>query len=368
MGKKNKKHLLKDIHIDEVSLVPGGLNQGAFVALTKINNEGDEKVIAKQSFNEALQTMELSEKIHEWMNNFYDMNQALRMAVSSIIRNPAITQKKAAIIESLSQFQAALNTTVVDADIMKGITAAFNTYNKENDEMKKDKKEKTVEDITKEFTDKLDKMKVDMKLYKSLSEMTDVEKEFYSGLKDKVKEAFLAKSTEDREVEISKAKESDESFEAHGQTIQKSVVGEESFKFMKAQHEENVKIKKDAAEEKTKRENVELAKEADEMLPTFPGSTEDKVTLFKSLNKMDKKTRKTTLKMLKKSNNIVGDLTKEKGHSNDGDDSKGDDKLTKMAKEYQEKHASENVSFAKAYTKVLDTPEGQEAYSEEENK
>lgn len=357
MNKKNKKHLLKRMKIDEVSMVPKGMNQEAFVILTKIQSEEDEEKFCKATFNEALQAMGLSQKIEEWMQKFYDMNEALRVSVRSIICDPAIKEKKTAIMESLSQFQSAIVDAVTDTDVINGVKEAFSKLKKE--ESKKMDFEKELEKVQAELKKAQDSL-ADMNTYKTMAEMTDAEKEFYKGIADEdQKKDFLKKSSKDRLEEISKAKKDDESFEAHGITVQKSKIDPELFALLKAMNEENKDTKEKLSKAEQETEDMKLAKKAEDELPFFPGDTKKKMEVYKGLQGMPEETRKTAMDMLKKSNDIVKSMTDENGVSGTIEDASDLEKLDKMAKDLSEK---DNIPFAKAYTKVLETKDGKAIY------
>jgi hypothetical protein len=111
-----EKTFIKTLNIVEVALTPQGSNPGAYVELFKSD---DHKRVAKQSFNEALMEMEISEKLEELMEAMYDTNMALRRSISDTIRNPAIKEKKTQIKENLNQFMSAMTSMVDDTDVIK---------------------------------------------------------------------------------------------------------------------------------------------------------------------------------------------------------------------------------------------------------
>lgn len=123
-GEKPKRHMLKDVEVTEVSSVGRGANQGAAVTLLK-TADGEE--VLKQSFDEALRDMGMSEKLMELMGDMFKMNRALRSSLHSIMEDPKVTDKKAALRESVSQFAGAMESVIQDTDVIKEIGKASKT-------------------------------------------------------------------------------------------------------------------------------------------------------------------------------------------------------------------------------------------------
>lgn len=117
-----KRSMLKDITVGEVSLVGRGANEGALVALAKAADGGD--ALLKQSFDEALMAMGMGEKAEQLLEEAYKMNGALRASLRSILADPKVSEKKAAIRESLAQFVAAMTSMVDDAEMIKSLEKA----------------------------------------------------------------------------------------------------------------------------------------------------------------------------------------------------------------------------------------------------
>lgn len=117
-----KRHLLKDIVVGEVSSCGRGANQGAAVTLLKAADG-----ITKSSFNDVLRSMGLSEKLRELLSDMFKMNGAMRDSLHSIMNDPEIKDKKAAIRESVTQFAQAMESVISDTDIIKEIAKAFKT-------------------------------------------------------------------------------------------------------------------------------------------------------------------------------------------------------------------------------------------------
>lgn len=124
-GDTTKRAMLKDITITEVSSVGRGANQGALVTMFKTAD--DEDLLLKQSFNEVMQEIGMSQHLRELLDDMFRMNMALRQSLRSILEDPGVTEKKAAIRESLQQFISAMEGILSDDNIVKEIQKAMKT-------------------------------------------------------------------------------------------------------------------------------------------------------------------------------------------------------------------------------------------------
>lgn len=96
---------LKDIELDEVSLVDKGANQHAHVVLMKSLSkdfpEAADAIGKAISFREAMNNDIASDKLGEMMEGFH-------RSIGSIMADESITNKSAAVAESAAQFHAAV--------------------------------------------------------------------------------------------------------------------------------------------------------------------------------------------------------------------------------------------------------------------
>lgn len=393
MKKDSKGNLLENMSIGEVSLCGKGANAGAHVSLFKSDETIEE--LAKQSFNEALSDMELSEQLDMLLNAFYDFSVAMRRSFSSIIRNPGITEKKTAIRESLNQFMTAMSGLIDGTDIIKGegnkwlnlsseetnqwieffeknkediinynnqIEGGFNMNELEKLQKKFDDLQKKQDDLQKEHDDKVKAAETECAKLKIVSKMDDSTKEFFNSLDEEGQADFLKKDEKKRAEDIAKSKTADETFTAHGRVIHKSVVGEDVYEVMKAQQAEIDAGKEIAKKEREKRETAEFTKTAETLYKNLPGDPKEKGKVLKAVNGFTKETRKALEAMLKAGNEAMNKakVFDELGSGEVGEDSP-EGRLNKMA----EKHAEDNdVSFAKAYSVIIKSKEGQKLYEE----
>jgi len=132
-----------------------------------------------------------------------------------------------------------------------------------------------------------------------------------------------------------------------GNEIRKSVVGEQTFNFMKAQAE--------------KIELAEFGKRAETEIPHLPGEQTLKAKCLRAISKLDKDIREGVEAMLKGGSAAVKSMTKSSGHSNPVANS-SEEKLEQLTKDLMAKDTK--LSHAEAYTKVLESTEGAELYRE----
>lgn len=104
-------------------------------------------------------------------------------------------------------------------------------------------------------------------------------------------------------------------------------------------------------------ETLEINKKADELLPNFKGTVEQRAKLLKSID-FDKE----LLEMLVAADKLFAGLTEEVGKADvDGSMKEPAEKLEAMAKAY----AAENkTTFEKGYAEVMNTAEGKALYKE----
>lgn len=352
-----KKYLLKNLKIDEVSVVGQGANQPAYVTLLKTENP---ESVCKQMFADVMQGMAVSEELGKILNSAWKMGDALYDSFHNILMNPLITDKKAKMQESFNQYIAAMSETITNTDVIKEIQRITKT---EGDVMSKEL-EKEVE-ILKKQNETTAGLLADAL---ALAGMSDVQKVHHAGLSTDEKAIFIKKSAAEMDAEIAKIEESKETYTTStGNVICKADVGDAAFNVFKAQDE---KIKAQDAE--IAKQNIEIAKQSEEAVlksfiakaetdyPNLPGTPESKGALLKSIDGLPEDQKTTALAMLKSGNETGIAVFKEIGAGGE-DVRKATEKLDALAKA---KATAENITFAKAYDAVLSTPEGEKLYAE----
>jgi hypothetical protein len=172
--------------------------------------------------------------------------------------------------------------------------------------------------MTVELQEKLDKSNKELEaaiaelaIAKSVCELTDTHKSHYLSLADDLKAAFLAKTVEEREAEITVAKSVDAVIytATDGTVFHKS----DDSRFVKLAKEADC-YKSDLAKAKSEKETLELTKRASEEFSNLPGSIDAHVALLKSVESIaDAAVRTDVENMLKAHNASMNSIFKQVG-------------------------------------------------------
>jgi len=149
----------------------------------------------------------------------------------------------------------------------------------------------------------------------ALASMTDVEKAHYASLEGDAKVAFGKLSATERKAVIVKAAEKDETIEIDGRTISKSKVGDDNFAVFKALQAETEKNRKEAADERARREMAEFSKRAEDELKELPGEAVAKAKVLKAMSGMDEADREVLETMLKAGSKAMKMAFEKLGHA-----------------------------------------------------
>lgn len=220
---------------------------------------------------------------------------------------------------------------------------------------------KEIEALKKSHTDELAKKDAELAKANKLAALSDVEKAHYNTLADDAaKDAFLAKSADDRKAVLAKAAEADP-------VVYKSVAGIEYRKSagetVIALAKQNDELAKGIAVEKAARENAELEKRASDEFKNLPGTLTEKAALLKSLESIpDEATRKAAIAAVKAGDTAIASAFTRKGAGGgSSESSSASDQLDTLAKKY----ASDNkTDYSKAYQAVIKTDEGKKLYEQ----
>jgi hypothetical protein len=167
--------------------------------------------------------------------------------------------------------------------------------------------------------------------------------------------------TEDME-KVAKAAEADEAFDFNGQSIKKSAVGDVQFGIMKGMAEQVAKSAADIAKAQDETLTARLEKRADEEYAHVPGTTSERASMLKAIEKMDEATKKSFEAVLKSHEKLsataFGKLGTSGGDSEDLRKARGnfEGKVTEIKKrdncsktEAMAKARSEHPELFKAY-------------------
>ena len=251
--------------------------------------------------------------------------------------------------------QIAAMTKNVEAEEPETAGAAGTVVEKEAP-MPNDKNAATVEDLQKQ----LDRAT-------AVSTLNDVQKAHFAGLDEAAQDTFLAKSADDRQAEVEaiakNAQDADpvEYTTDAGLELRKSA-GAAMIAMAKSNDaiaRENAELRKNAADE-------QLRKRAETDLAHLPGDVETRMALIKSVDGIADETQRTAaMDALKAQNEAMAKAFTTAGHGGVAPTNSATDQLDALAKKHQDDNPG--VSFAKAYDAVLDTPKGQELYSQSLN-
>ncbi len=164
-------------------------------------------------------------------------------------------------------------------------------------------------------------------------------------------------------AKVDKSLGDDEVLTLNGTSFKKSAVGEHAFAAIKASAMEVDAIRKEA-------EHSRVVARVEKEYPNVAGKAEDKASLLILIEKADDAVKAMGLSVLKALNDAGGDFKKEQGRTSGehnaplgkmSTDTDASAKLDTMAKDLA---AKEGIPLATAYTKVLDTPEGDALYNQ----
>lgn len=242
---------------------------------------------------------------------------------------------------------------------MQDVTAALITMTK-TEGKEPDMPTKTdPKDLTKALEDRLE-------LQSILIGMSDVERTHFGTLETAEKALFVGKSHDERGEDISelaKSKLDDDPI------VYKSLDGDT---YRKSDDQRNVRSARRAdAADKRSRKAESLAKaatytkRADDELGNLPGTNAERAELLKAIDDIKEDGARTAaMNALKAGNDAMADRFVVRGTqvTPSADANSAEGRLEILVKNHMD--ANEGVTEAKAFTKVLETPEGSAAYSE----
>ena len=253
-------------------------------------------------------------------------------------------------------------STVMDkAQLIEAITKFIGGDTSQGEEIKKAAAELGMEDALPAALAKAATPDTSGQDAMTIALFTDVQKAHFRALDDDGRAEFLKMDDSARENEIAKAaKDNDDKIVYKSDTGRVYTAQDDAdmvalAKRADLQDREIAKMR-DAAQ------NAEIEKRADELIPHLGGGTEGRVALLKSVEAIkDDDERKKALESLKTANEAAKKNFEPNGTSQSGNGGGSEvDSLDNLAKQYAKDN---NVPFEKAYTAVLDTPEGQDLYA-----
>ena len=349
---------LKNLKIDEGSLVDKGANQEADVVLFKRGGEPSlfEKLKAKiKKFfpDEALGVSDVLDE-QQMHRDLWEIDEALRVSINSILEDDSVTSKRAAIAETLSQYLQEL----VDSGIVKIGRRVSNGRMSVLKEvmMAMGKALEGLGAIMEEgIKEGSDSMPINDDVLKSLPE--DVQTEIATLQKNAEDKEELVTKNEELEKKVSELEKTEEP-----ESILKGASPEviEKFEAMQKQVDTANDIAKAEQETRITKEYEDKASELEHV-----GAKEDVAKMLRSADEVSKEHGEKVLENLKAANERVkqSDLLKEVGSGG----VEGDNTYSKIEAAGAEIAKSDNISKEQGISKFLKTDKGRELYKQHES-
>ena len=204
-----------------------------------------------------------------------------------------------------------------------------------------------------ELQKQLDALKASNDSLQKMASLSDEEKAFIKAMsKEEEKEEFLEMDEEKRKEKVAKAKSEDASIVVAGQTITKSVVGDQIFAVFKAQQEEIDRQRAEVQKAKDDAEMAELVKRASEEYSTVPGTPEEIAGVLKAVSTLDEVVQKNLEAIFNVAKGGASESFETKGAVTKSEPKASDalSKLDELAKAYAKDNS---VGYAKAYSEVI---------------
>lgn len=248
-----------------------------------------------------------------------------------------------------------------DAGSTKPAGQAGKVRQEEDPEMADKKTEKAGEPTVEELTAQLARAN-------QVAALNDVEKAHFNGLDDAGKDAFLAKSADDRKAELDEIeKRAQDDDPVVYKTLDGIELRKSSDPALVAMAKSNDALRKRNDELIEKSANEAFEKRADAELAHLPGTTQERAALLKSVEAIeDEPTRTAALNALKAGSDAMANSFTAAGVAN-GQVAAGspDAELDELAKAHQA--ANPGMTMEQAHAAVLDTPKGAELYAKSLN-
>jgi len=197
----------------------------------------------------------------------------------------------------------------------------------------------------------------------AVAALNDAQKSHFNSLEADAQDVFLAKSAEDRQAEVDAVeKAKTEADPVVYKTLDGLELRKSAGEALIAMAKSNDAIRKENAALKASAADEAIRKRAETELEHLPGDLDARVALLKSVEAIEDETqRAAALNALKAQNTAMAGAFKSTGHGGNPVQKSAEAQLDDLAKAHAEE---KGVSFAKAYTAVLDTPKGQELYQQ----
>jgi hypothetical protein len=230
----------------------------------------------------------------------------------------------------------------------------------ENDPMTKKEETVVTPEQLAELQKNLDEANAKLAKAEAIAKLNAAERDHYMLITDADEAAaFLAKSADERKSVVAKAAEADAVVytDSQGQEYRKS--DDPRLVALAKQADAD---RKEAATAREEVRKADLRKRADETLGNLTGDDSVHVDILDAIEKgiTDDDRRAKALEVLKAANTASAGVFKSKGVE-DNTTGSAADQLDAMAKAHAKEH---DVTYAKAYSAVMSTPEGKQLYAQ----
>ena len=355
---------LKNLQIREGSLVDKGANQEADVVLFKRDKGGLVESI-KQTFKKFLHMDDEAQGVSDILDQkemhreLFEIDDALRMSVNSILEDDDVPNKRAAIAETLSQYlQELVDSGIVKIGrkvsggrmaILKELMTAMGKAMESLGVMLEE-----VDGIEKKGSDS---MSIDEKVLKGLPE--DVQAHIAEIQKSADEKAEFATKNEELETKVSELEKSNED---EGKAEEELLKGasDELVKKYEAMEERVTKAEDIAKVEQEARITKEYENEASKL--DLVGDQEVTAQILRSADAVSKEHGDSVRENLKANQARIkeSDLLKEIGSDGSG----GSDSWSKIEAMAKELVSKSDMTEAQAIVKVLETDAGAKLYAQ----
>ena len=347
---------LKNINLQEISLVDRGANKGSKVALWKRDQAGELAEVVKMVLREdENQPVDFIERLKEEMQQrqmmeieeeMHPLIWALRDSIEASVANLSDEERDTQIRENVENFLSAVRMKMGGETMekaMREVRKSAGSPGTTNQEANM-----TPEELEKKLGDL--ETQVD-----TITKERDAEKAEREAMTKAAEDAGLTVTkADDGTVSLEKAAEP-EYIEVNGEKLEKSAVPEPLLKQIEA---DRARLKKMEQE----REAETLAKRAESELPNLKGTAEEKGALIKAVDSIeDESVRKSISETLKAADAATSKMFSEVGKSAADDEDSATYKLNKMASDIAEK---EGLTFHQGFVKAVDTTEGRKLREE----
>ncbi len=217
---------------------------------------------------------------------------------------------------------------------------------------------KTPEELAAESATTIKTLEAELAKSRTINGLNDAQKAHFATLKGDAADAFLAKSSDERDEVIKAATLADDVvFKAADGTVYRKSDDPRLVTMARKADEDRATI----ASERNARRVAEYEKRADDELPNMAGDKAVKVALLKAVDEIaDTELRGKVVESLKAADGKLAASFETRGTMGKSDTAGNPHaEIEKLAREHAKQH---NVSFEKAYSAVLDTPQGAELY------